>query len=134
ELEPGAFDLVMARKVLEHLPDPSAALRYMATALRPGAWLYVEDTDLASFLHVSFPHRERFERAYAKFLEALTSAGFQPKLGVRLGDELRALGLQNVSLKGILIEGTGGSDHPGNKVYRMTVERMRERMVTAGLL
>ena len=35
ELEQGAFDLVSARKVLEHLADPSAALRRMAGALRP---------------------------------------------------------------------------------------------------
>jgi SAM-dependent methyltransferase len=134
ELEPDAFDFVMARKVLEHLSDPSAALRRMAAAVRPGGWLYVEDTDLASFIRVSFPHRERFELAYGKFLEALNSAGFQPKLGVRLGDELRAAGLQNVSLKGFLGEATGGSDHPGAKVYRMTIERMRERIVKAGLL
>ena len=134
ELEPNAFDLVSARKVLEHLPDPPAALRRMAAAVRPGGWLLVEDTDLASFMRVSFPHRERFERAYGKFIEALSSAGFQPKLGVRLGEELRAVGLRDVSLKGILIEGTGGSDHPGNKVYRMTIERMRERIVKAGLL
>lgn len=134
ELEPDAFDLVSARKVLEHLADPSAALRRMATAVRPGGWLLVEDTDLASFIRVSFPYRERFERAYGKFIDALSSAGFQPKLGVRLGDELRAVGLQNVSLKAMLIEGTGGSDHPGSKVYRMTIERMRERMVKAGLL
>jgi hypothetical protein len=90
--------------------------------------------DLASFMRISFPHRERFERAYGKFIEALSSAGFQPKLGLRLGDELRAAGLHNVSLKGILVEGTGGSDHPGAKVYRMTIERLRERMVEAGLL
>ncbi len=134
EFEPAAFDLVSARKVLEHLSDPAAALRRMAAAVRPGGWLLVEDTDLASFMRVSFPQRERFERAYAKFIEALCSAGFQPKLGVRLGDELRAVGLQDVSLKGFLLEGTGGSDHPGNKVYRMTVQRMRERIVKAGLL
>src|SRR5262249_7891984 len=122
------------RKVLEHVPDPSAALARMVAALRPGGWLLVEDTDLASFMRVSFPHRERFEHAYEKFIEALSSPGFQPHLGVRLGDELRAAGLENVSLKGTFIEGTGGSDHPGAKVYRMTIQRMRERMVSAGLL
>ena len=70
-----------ARKVLEHLPDPSAALRRMASALRPGGWLLVEDTDMGSFIRVSFPHRQRFERAYAKFVEALSLEGFQPTLG-----------------------------------------------------
>jgi SAM-dependent methyltransferase len=131
-LETDSFDLVFARKVLEHLRDPSAALRRMAAALRPGGWLLVEDTDLASFIRVSFPHRARFERAYGQFIEALSSAGFQPKLGTRLGDELRALGLNDVKLIGAVMEGTG--DHPGNKVYRMTVQRMRERMVEAKLL
>ena len=134
ELEPGAFDLVTARKVLEHLPDPSVALRRMAAALRPGGRLLVEDSDLASFMRVSFPHRERFERAYARFLEALSSAGFQPTLGVRLGDELRSVGLQDVWLKGMTGEWTAVGDHPVGKVYRMTIERMRGRLTTAGLL
>jgi SAM-dependent methyltransferase len=133
-LESGTFDLVSARKVLEHLPDPSTALRRMASAVRPQGWLLVEDTDLASFMRVSYPHRERFERAYARFIESLCSVGFQPKLGLRLGDELRAVGLCDVSLKGFILEATGGSDHPGNKVYRMTVQRMRERIIKAGLL
>jgi SAM-dependent methyltransferase len=134
DFEPQAFDLVMARKVLEHLPDPAAALVRMVAALRPGGWLLVEDTDLASFIRVSFPHRQRFERTYEKFLEALRSAGFQASLGVRLGDELRAVGLQDVSLRGFLVEATGGSDHPGNKIYRMTIQRMRPRIVNGGLL
>jgi SAM-dependent methyltransferase len=134
ELEPDTFDLVMARKVLEHLDDPPTAVRRMAAAVRPDGWLYVEDTDLASFMHLSFPHRERFKRSYGKFIEALSSAGFQPKLALQLGDELRAVGLRDVILKGLMFEASGDSDHPGNKVFRMTIERTRERMVSAGLL
>jgi SAM-dependent methyltransferase len=134
ELESAAFDLVSARKVLEHLPNPTAALRRMAAAVRPGGWLLVEDSDLASFVHVSFPQIERFKRAYAQFLDALRSAGFQPTLGVRLGDELRAAGLREVILQGITGEWTAAGDHPVGKVYRMTIERLRERMVKAGLL
>src|SRR5205823_7628565 len=128
------FHLVSSRKVLEHVSNPSAALNRMAAALRPGGWLLVEDSDLASFQRVSFPHRERFERAYGKFLEALSAGGFQPRLGVRLGDELRAAGLQEVWLKGITGEWSGSGDHPAGKVYRMTIERLRGRMVVAGML
>jgi SAM-dependent methyltransferase len=134
ELERESFDLVSSRKVLEHLADPSAALGRMATALRPGGWLLVEDSDLASVMHTSIPHRERFERAYAKFVEALRSTGFHPRLGVRLGDELRALGLRDVQLKGITGEWSAAGDHAVGTVYRLTVERLRVRIVEAGLL
>src|SRR5438067_4541196 len=96
ELAQGTFDLVFARKVLEHLADPLQALRRMYAAVRTGGWLLVEDTDLASFRRVSAPQPERFERAYAKFLEVMRSAGFQPTLGVQLGDQLRALGIPEV--------------------------------------
>jgi 2-polyprenyl-3-methyl-5-hydroxy-6-metoxy-1,4-benzoquinol methylase len=42
---PGAFDLVHARLVLEHVPGRDAALRTMTRALRPGGWLLVESAD-----------------------------------------------------------------------------------------
>jgi SAM-dependent methyltransferase len=134
ELEQGAFDLVFARKVLEHLADPGSALRRMYAAVRPGGWLLVEDTDLASFRRVSAPHPERFERAYAKFLEAMRAAGFQPTLGVRLGDELRAVGVADVQVHGRTVEWTAAGDQPTGKVYRMTFQRLRERVTKAGLL
>jgi mycofactocin system glycosyltransferase len=40
-LPKAAFDFVSAVDVLEHLPDPGAALRLIATALRPGGALFV---------------------------------------------------------------------------------------------
>jgi hypothetical protein len=57
QLEPEAFDLVFARKVLEHLPDPGSALRRMYAAVRQVGWLLVEDTDLASFRRISTSRR-----------------------------------------------------------------------------
>ena len=134
EFEQGAFDLVVARKVLEHLAEPRQALRRLYAAVRPRGWLLVEDTDLASFRRVSAPQPERFERAYAKFLEAMRSAGFQPTLGVQLGDELRALGIPEVQVHGRTVEWTAAADQPTGKVYRMTFQRLRERVTKAGLL
>ncbi|MFE3068475.1 class I SAM-dependent methyltransferase [Streptomyces sp. NPDC059247] len=40
---PGSFDLVVARSVLCHLPDRAALTARMASWLRPGGLLYVED-------------------------------------------------------------------------------------------
>ncbi len=134
ELEPGAFDLGFARKVLEHLAEPRQALRRIYSAVRPGGWLLVEDTDLASFRRVSAPQPDRFERAYSRFLEAMRSAGFQPTLGVQLGDELRSLGLSEVQVHGRTVEWSAAGDQPTGKVYRMTFQRLRERVMKAGLL
>ena len=96
ELEPHAFDLVSARKVLEHIADPSAALRRMAAAVRPNGWLLVEDTDLATIRIFSCPDPRRVERAYLKFIDAMQSSGFQATYAARLGDELRGLGFIDV--------------------------------------
>src|SRR6516162_9303284 len=42
-LENEAFDLVHARKVLEHLPKPEQALETMRKATKRGGWIFVED-------------------------------------------------------------------------------------------
>jgi ubiquinone/menaquinone biosynthesis C-methylase UbiE len=44
-LESDTYDLVHARWVLVHFPEPEKALRRMADALRPGGWLFIEDPD-----------------------------------------------------------------------------------------
>ncbi len=43
EFEEGAYDLVLARAVLEHLKDPDALLARAKRWLAPGGWLVVED-------------------------------------------------------------------------------------------
>jgi SAM-dependent methyltransferase len=41
----GAFDLIHARAVLEHLPDRARAIARMVPWLAPGGWLVVEEVD-----------------------------------------------------------------------------------------
>ena len=71
ELEAASFDLVTARKVLEHLPDPALALRRLVGALRPGGWILVEDADFVSFMCVSAPRPELFRKVAPRFIEAM---------------------------------------------------------------
>jgi adenylate cyclase len=139
ELEESTFDLVHARKVLEHMRNPDPALERMAAALRPGGWLVVEDGDLASLTpHVSGIDDAWFRRGYSKFIEAMSTAGFNPTLGIHLGDKLRALGLAEVGLRGSGWEpgaplGGGGrplpDEHPLSRVpshHRNPLHRVGE--------
>jgi len=48
ELEPGAFEVICAWHVLEHLADPHAQLRRLRDALRPSGRLFVEVPNVAS--------------------------------------------------------------------------------------
>ena len=131
---PDAFDLVWARGVLEPLPDPTAALRLMCAALRPGGWLFAEAADWASLRHLSGPDAGRARRLYAKFLEALGASGFQPALGVGLGDELRTLGLREVRVQGRTVEWCGAGDQPSDWAYRSAIERGLWRVTARGFL
>jgi SAM-dependent methyltransferase len=52
-LEESSFDLVHARLVLEHLPQRDQVFLKLASALRPGGWLVIEDTDYVSGVPIS---------------------------------------------------------------------------------
>jgi 2-polyprenyl-3-methyl-5-hydroxy-6-metoxy-1,4-benzoquinol methylase len=49
ELSPGSFDAVCMWHVLEHLPEPRAALGRAREALRPGGFLFLEVPNVESY-------------------------------------------------------------------------------------
>jgi SAM-dependent methyltransferase len=132
DLEENSFDLVCARKVLEHFADPKPALDRMNRSLRPGGTLLIEDADLVAIRHVSTRDGELFDRVHTEFIDAMASAGFNPRLGRCLGDELRRLGCEQVELHGQTTEWTAAGDHPGGTLNRKTTERLRDRMLQRG--
>ncbi len=85
ELEPGAFDAVVFRQSLEHVPDPLADLRHAATALRQGGLLAVSVPNFGCWqrrrfggrwFHLDLP-RHRFHFDAAALRGALARAGFE---------------------------------------------------------
>jgi hypothetical protein len=131
-LENEAFDLVHARKVLEHLPKPEQALETMRKATKRGGWIFVEDADLASLLHASAPDPAFFQRAYGAFLRTMVAHGYHAELGLHLGDALRRLGLCKVQVRGWVGEWTGAGPNPS--VYLRTFEKIREKVIARGEL
>jgi SAM-dependent methyltransferase len=86
----GGFDLVHARFLLEHVPDPQAVVTGMLRAARPGGRIVLADDDHDVLrLHPPAAHVERLWRAY---LETYVRAGNDPFVGRRLVALLAAAG------------------------------------------
>jgi SAM-dependent methyltransferase len=134
-LPEGAFDLVHARFVVEHLADRTGALRRMAGSLKPGGWLLVEETDSASWVPDPAVGAEaaalftRWTTAYARLFE---KNGTTIYAGRRLYGEFHTLELAEIGAEGRVFMVRGGSAEA--EVWQLTAQQVREQMIAAGLL
>lgn len=130
-LETGAFQLVFARKVLEHLPGYALALRKLVAAAAPGGWVVIEDPDLVSVFGAACSDPAFVRRAYRAFIDTMADAGYQPGLGLHLGALLLDAGLTQVQMRGRAGEWSGAA-RPS--AWLLTFERIRERVLASGRL
>lgn len=80
--ETGSFDAVFAHQVLQHLREPSAAIREMLRVLRPGGLIAVRDVDWGTVAyHPSDPWLDRFMQVHVK---TWTQNGGDPFMGRKL--------------------------------------------------
>ncbi|MGF1626156.1 MAG: methyltransferase domain-containing protein [Alphaproteobacteria bacterium] len=95
-LEEGAYDLIHCSHTLEHLADPVAALKVMATALAPGGVAYVEVPDLstigrADLVEEWFIDKHLYHFDAETLAIALAYAGLVPLRGIQAGLHLSAV-------------------------------------------
>jgi SAM-dependent methyltransferase len=96
ELEPGAFDLILARAVFGFLPRPEEALQRALRWLAPGGWMVVEDFYYLPTEHVPSEHARAVTDAN---LRQLRSAGADMHWGRSLPSALAKAGLRPVDLR-----------------------------------
>jgi hypothetical protein len=126
--EEGAYDLVYSRFLLTHLPEPAAAVERLVSAARPGGLVVVEDIEFAGhFCYPACPAFNSYERLYQ---QAVLRKGGDPNIGPRLLGLLLDGGLQQV---GVAVVQPTYRDGPGKRIAQVTMEHIREAVVTAGL-
>ena len=130
----GAFDLVHARAVLEHLPQREQVLARLVAALKPGGWLLVEDLDFASFVPGAGSDADAalFRKGWAASEQVGAARGSAADYGRRLYGAVAAQGLVDLGAEGRVAVAYGGS--PTARVWRLTTEQVREALVGTGVL
>ena len=89
--EDGAFDVVHAHQVLQHLERPVAALGEMARVCRPGGLVALREGDFgAMYWYPEDPEMEEWRTLYQRIAR---SVGGEPDAGRRLATWARAAGL-----------------------------------------
>ena len=138
-LEPGAYDLVHARMVVEHLPDRAGVIGRLVAALRPGGVLLLEDLFFggpASTIMEPATRPAQFAPVMTRVCEAFAAglrvAGADMQFGIQLPGALAAAGLQDVQaeLTSRLI--SGGSSE--SAFYLHSVRERGAQLVGVGLL
>jgi SAM-dependent methyltransferase len=129
-IEVGAYDLVHARLVLMHIPEPMRALERMVAALRPGGRILVEDGDLLTIQVVSEHHPDaevftRVMRATHRHIEKTHT--FDVNFGRRVPKLFEAMGLTDIDN-----EVTLRVAHGGDERFRSPFERYREGVLATG--
>jgi 2-polyprenyl-3-methyl-5-hydroxy-6-metoxy-1,4-benzoquinol methylase len=125
---PSEFDLVYARFLLTHLPDPVGALERMHDALRPGGVLIIEDIDFAG--HFCWPPCPAFGRYQELYTQAVKLGGADPYIGPRLPGMLLDLGCREVQMHVIHPVGYDGDV---KLMSAITMEKISTAVVAAGL-
>jgi SAM-dependent methyltransferase len=131
DLPAASFDLVHARMLIQHLQDREAAVARLIRALRPGGWLFLEDTDslplFRSYLSESFLVDIK-QSGYG----LMRQAGHEPRGGHFDLEMVLNSELTEVSAEGRVVMVHGGSEQARH--YQLWLEFMRSKIVAADLL
>ncbi len=91
------FDVVYARFIFSHLPDPAAVMARLRTHMAPGGVMIVEDVDFRG--HFAEPHCPALTRYTELYTQSVRNRGADPWIGPKLPGHLRAAGFEDVNVQ-----------------------------------
>jgi SAM-dependent methyltransferase len=123
------FNLVHARFILTHLPDPLGALRRMRQALKPGGAVVVEDIDFRGYF--CEPECPAMWRYVALYTETCRRKGGDANIGPRLPALLTEAGFENVQMN--VVQPAGASFGEVKLLTPITMENIADAVLAEGL-
>ncbi|MDQ0791265.1 methyltransferase [Streptomyces sp. B3I8] len=133
-LPKAAFDLVVARLVLQHVPERLAVLDKLARSLKPGGRLQIEEFDTSYEPPLLTPDEES-ARLYETFLATksavMRAGGGDPEWGRRVPAAMRAAGLVDIDVRPRIELRT--ADSPGLRLQLHHTHHLRDKLLAAGL-
>jgi SAM-dependent methyltransferase len=123
------FDMIYARFLLTHLPDPAAAVAAMRERLVPGGVVVVEDIDFRG--HFCHPPNDAFSRFVALYTEVVQTRGGDPNIGPRLPGLLRDAGLTGL---GMNVVQPAGFEGEVRLIAPITLEAIADAVLAARLV
>lgn len=127
-VEEASFDVVYARFLLSHLPDPVAMIERMIGWCRPGGAIVVEDVDVAG--SICWPEDPCFARSVELYQQANRACGGDPQIGLRLPAMLRGAGA--VEIEATIVQ-PGGLAGDATRIQLLTLVNIAPAAIELGL-
>ena len=129
--KPESFDVLFVSYLLEHLPDPLAALTSLKALLRPGGDLLVVEGDHGScYFHPDTPEAIR---TWKCLIEVQAGLGCDSEIGRRLYPLLQSAGFEDVRVSPRMVYADQSRPHVQNQFVLQTIVPMVEGVRTEAL-
>jgi ubiquinone/menaquinone biosynthesis C-methylase UbiE len=134
--EPQSFDFIFVSYLLEHLPDPTAALASLSAILRPGGGILVVEGDHGScYFH---PATSEALRAWKCLIEVQAELGGDSEIGRRLHPLLNTAGFEDVRVSPRMVYADSSRPDVQHQFVMQTivpmVEGVGDRVLADGLM
>lgn len=129
-LPDGAFDLVHARAVLQHIPERDQVLPKFIAALKPGGWLVAEEGHFEAFADQPLP--EPYATMHRAICAGATTPWRDPNLGNKLLAQFVEHGLVELDVVGDVWAMRPGES--GGEWWFLALERAAPALVAAGIM